>query len=85
MSVPICHTGGLPRRRHMVGQLEADGLEARFWTTTVFLLRMPVSRSYWIPFTASNTSARPGASPGPPQAKVLKRVLAASLLLLGLS
>jgi len=32
MSLPICHTGGLPRRRHMVGQLEADGLEARFRT-----------------------------------------------------
>jgi len=38
MSLPICHTGGLPRRRHMVGQLEADGLEARFWIVSGYRL-----------------------------------------------
>jgi hypothetical protein len=28
----MCHTGGLLSRTSMVDQLEAHGLEARFWT-----------------------------------------------------
>jgi hypothetical protein len=36
----MCHTGGLLRRASMVVQLEAKGLEPRFWTISQALDRL---------------------------------------------